>query len=443
MNSLKIDTNVEDHLKVLTGYTCVCVKTIAMDTTTPYEDSFLDTFGVSSSTASSIHVGWHIKPTNLPFVEGFRVHYQKIASTYIQYGPKLRSSESEYDISNLVADTYYKVCLVVYRNDSIPYRECTDASTTNWQLPVSIGSSIGAVLALSMIVLIVLLSRCHFPLKYRGQKSKRSNKYDTISSTYHDDQYEFSETVTHGNDEDFTSEFDDDLYYEIPLHECKKSRQSGAERGILTNGLCRGHVHPHCHNQQRHSLGRIQCSQPHHHTRQFRAYSIQADGNACFYNQPCSPLAKEPRKVLLERETSKPDDILTANSMERLSRKAANDHSPTQCEMSLPVLETRSPHVQGFTFIDFDVIPEVSSKGSSKSNTSIDMQPGVNATPTPTTTTKQLLITDIDDISSLGATGGVPEPNNSGEEQCSPLEMTSTQRMFALPESVSFDEHTV
>jgi len=400
-----------------------------METTTPYEDSFLDTFGVASSTASSIHVGWHIKPLNIPFVEGFRVHYQKIASTYIQYGPKLRSSESEYDISNLVADTYYKVCLVVYRNDSNPYRECTDASTTNWQLPVSIGSSIGAVLALSMIVLIVLLSRCHFPLKYRGQKSKRSNKYDTISSTYHDDQYEFSETVTHGNEDDFTSEFDDDMYYEIPLHECKKSRQNAADKSVIPNG--RGHVHPHSHNQQRHSLGRIQCTQPHHHTRQFRAYSIQADGNACFFNQPCSPLAKEPRKVSLEKATSNHDGNLTPEDVD-------TDHSPTHRVMSLPVLESRSPHGQGFSFIDFDIIPEGLSKASSKSTTSIDVEPPVN-----TTTTKKLLITDIDDISSLGAAGGEHEPVNSVENSCSPLEMTSTHRMFALPESVSFDEHTV
>lgn len=434
-----------------------------METSTPYEDSFLDTFGVSSSTASSIQVGWHIKAGNMPFVEGFRVHYQKIASTYIQYGPKLRSSESEYEISNLVADTYYKVCLVVYRNDTIPYRECTDASTTNWQLPVSIGSSIGAVLALSMIVLIVLLSRCQIPLKYRGQKSKRSTKYDTISSNYHDDQYEFSETVTHGNEDDFTSEFDEDLYYEIPVHDSKKSRQCSSEKGILHNGICRGHVHPHNYSQ-RNSLGRIQCSQPHHHTRQFRAYSIQADGNACFYNQPCSPLAKEPRKVSLDRDFLRSEELgSVAQSMENSVIKTfCRDRSPTKREMSLPVLETRSPNAQSFTFIDFDAIPEVSSKGSSRSNTSIDAQPNVSSVPSVTSppdvmsspnitsppmvtspVAKQLLITDIDDMSTLGAAGGVPETKADNDQSCRTMEMTSTQRMFALPESVSFDEHTV
>lgn len=419
-----------------------------METSTTYEDSFLDTFEVSSSTSSSIQVGWHIKASNLPFVEGFRVHYQKIASTYIQYGPKLSSTDNEYEISSLVADTYYKVCLVVYRNDTAPFRECTDASTTNWQLPVSIGSSIGAVLALSMIVLIVLLSRCQIPMRYRGQKSKRSNKYDTISSNYHDDQYEFSETVTHGNDDDFTSEFDDDAYYEIPVHECKRSRQCSADKGILHNGLCRGHIHPHNFSQQRNSLGRIQCSQPHHHTRQFRAYSIQPDGNACFYNQPCSPLAKEPRKISFEKELSKSGDILASPRLETSQTVLDNDFRdvPTaRRDLTLPVLESRAPKSHDFTFIDFDAIPEVSSKTSSKSNMSVDMQSNVNNTQHNTKPARQLLITDIDvdDMSNIGAAGGLRHSQSNPENCPKTFEMASTQRMFALPESVSFDEHTV
>ena len=66
----------------------------------------------------------------------------------------------------LAAFLLFQVCLVTKRNDTGPLRQCVDASTTNWQLPVSIGSSIGAILALSIIVLIVLLSRCQIPFRY-------------------------------------------------------------------------------------------------------------------------------------------------------------------------------------------------------------------------------------------------------------------------------------
>lgn len=412
---------------------------ISMETSTPIEESFVETFGVSSSSASAITMAWHIRSENLPFVKGFRLHYQKVASTYIQYGPQLRPSESEYEIGNLVADTYYKVCLVVYRNDSLPYRECTDASTTNWQLPVSIGSSIGAVLALSMIVLIVLLSRCHIPLKYKGKKTKRSQKYDTISSNYHDDQYEFSETATHGQDDDFTSEFDDEVYYEIPAVDAKRTRQLLSDKSNIPNGLGRSHVHPHSfsyhHSGQRNSLGRIQCSQPHHHTRQFRAYSIQSDGNVCFFNQPCSPLAKDPRKNSVGKESIHSEEAFHDGS--KTTRKSSfKDISPTKSD--LPTAQKLcSSGAQAFTFID--EIPEIMSKESSRSNDSneaIATLSGIKLQPPAA----RLLVTDIDfnDMSCFGATGGQIDclPNKT-------LEMSASNRMLAVPESVSFEEHTV
>ncbi|KAH3715693.1 uncharacterized protein LOC127855543 [Dreissena polymorpha] len=418
-----------------------------MDTTTQFEDNMLDTFDVSSSTASSIQVGWNIRSAQVPFVQGFRVHYQKISSTYVQYGPRLYPTENEYEIGNLVADTYYKICLVVYRNYThSPYRTCTDASTTNWQLPVSIGSSIGAVLALSVIVLIVLLSRCQIPLKYRGKKSKRLQKYDTISSTYHDDQYEFSETVTHGNDEEYVSEFDDEAFYDVSLHDNKRpTRPTVGEKVCVHNGLCRGHIHSHSssHNPQKTYCGRAQCSQQHPHSRQFRAYSIQADGNVCFFNQPCSPLAKEPRRSAFHKQDSKD------------SRKKEEQDSPQKESWTIPTLspmqakdhpqETmdtptvmHKPHSvpQTSTFLDegTDVALEES---STKLNTEPDNQAPKQQVE------KRLLITDIDfddtDLSKYGATGGT----HRRDAASMPIEMTSNERMIALPESDSFDEHTV
>lgn len=412
-----------------------------METSTPIEESFLETFEVSSSSASAIQIQWHIRASNLPFVEGFRVHYQKVASTYIQYGPKLHSTDNEYEIANLVADTYYKVCLVVYRNDSIPFRECTDASTTNWEVPVSIGSSIGAVLALSMIVFIVLLSRCQIPLKYKRKKSKQLQKYDTISSNYHDDQYEFSETVTHGPDDDFTSEYDhdDENYFEISLPEPRRPRQFLPDKPGIPNGLGKSHVNPHqfghSQSQHRNSLGRIQYppSHQHHHGRQFRAYSIQADGNVCFFNQPCSPLAKEPRKNSLGTEIRSHDELFQDGSIVP-TRKKSSVKEPSSAKYDISTaLKMCSPSTQAFVFID--ETPENTSK-SSRSR-SIDSKEAIANSSKKES--DELLITDIDfdDMSRFGAAGGSSPSDKTNKT----IEMSASHGMIALPESVSFDEH--
>ena len=71
---------------------------------------------IASSTASSIYVKWAViedppLPDVVPhsIIQGFRVHYQKVASTYVQYSHFLPPSVGSYSINNLVADTYYKV----------------------------------------------------------------------------------------------------------------------------------------------------------------------------------------------------------------------------------------------------------------------------------------------------------------------------------------------
>ncbi|KAL8615738.1 hypothetical protein ACOMHN_007491 [Nucella lapillus] len=164
---------------------------------------------IESSTASSIYVKWAVNEEMLfpdvimtpDVILGYRVHYQKVASSYVQYSHFLPPRVSSYSINNLVADTYYKVCVVMYRNDtSSPDRNCMDASTTSWHIPVSIGSSIGALLALSIIVLIVLLSRCPSIARRPRASASESSKYDSMtSSRYHDDH---SDTTTQCHDQD-------------------------------------------------------------------------------------------------------------------------------------------------------------------------------------------------------------------------------------------------
>ena len=172
---------------------------ISSMTVTESSTNFIDGFKpeVDSTTSSSIYVTWQVEDLVGPFVNAFQVHYQKVASSYVQYSSLLEATESAYTIQNLVADTYYKVCVVMYRNDTASeLRQCVDANTNSWHIPVSIGSSIGAVLALSIIVFIVLLSRCPSLIhSQRRQAASDSSKYDSMSSHYPDDHREFSEST--------------------------------------------------------------------------------------------------------------------------------------------------------------------------------------------------------------------------------------------------------
>ena len=86
-----------------------------MDTTP--DDGYVESFEVDSSTSTSIQVKWTVQGAVVAFIDYFRVHYQKVASTYVQYGPKLPATTNVYEIRNLVADTYYKVNNTAYTVD--------------------------------------------------------------------------------------------------------------------------------------------------------------------------------------------------------------------------------------------------------------------------------------------------------------------------------------
>lgn len=126
------------------------------------------------------------------------------------------------------------------RNDtSVPLKECVDASTTSWHIPVSIGSSIGAVLALTIIVLIVMLSRCPNLVRTPRTAAAESSKYDSMSSHYPDDRYEMSDTTTHYH------ERDDDMFSQHSqaesLADSKTSRHSHHQSPqSLADRLCNG-----------------------------------------------------------------------------------------------------------------------------------------------------------------------------------------------------------
>ncbi|KAK0049433.1 zinc transporter protein [Biomphalaria pfeifferi] len=202
---------------------------------------------VTSTTASSIYIRWALEGMGSGLPKGFVVQYNRIASNYFQYSEMLEPSTETYGIKNLVADTYYKVCVKMFVNESLTLEECLEASTTSWHIPVSIGSSIGAVLALSIIVLIVLLSRCPNLVHQPRTAAAESSKYDSMSSHFPDDRYEMSDTTTHcqdhERDEDVFSQNSegDSLTDTKALSRHHHSPQSLAERvcngSKLVNGL--------------------------------------------------------------------------------------------------------------------------------------------------------------------------------------------------------------
>lgn len=217
---------------------------------------YINAVEVSSTSTSSVGILWNINPDTQSNVLGYRVHYQKIASSYIQYGPHLSPTVFSYTIDNLVADTYYRICLMMLRNDTATIQKCVDASTRSWHIPVSIGSSIGAVLALSMIVLVILLLR--WPSTVQWRRKQRSQKYDSMSSHFNDDLYDFSEsvTITAGHDEMFSDQ-SEGYILEIPLHYHHDKQCNGNTNYILhtvsprKDSICSaqkhsGNYHIHC-----------------------------------------------------------------------------------------------------------------------------------------------------------------------------------------------------
>ena len=119
-------------------------------------------------------------------------------------------------------------------------------------------------------------------------------KYDAISSNFHDERYfDFSETVTHGNDEEFTSDVEQEEsgHYEPTTYDLKYKGKSGDKfNGTHGNYKTQISTRSHILEHKRHSLGRIYVhGHSPHRCRQMpvRAHSMQTD------QHPCSPLAKE------------------------------------------------------------------------------------------------------------------------------------------------------
>lgn len=182
-----------------------------------------------TASRSSIEVLWKVGTMQSSInVLGYRVHYQKVSSSYIQYGPRLPVSDSSYNVQNLVPDTYYKICLSILRNDTFPQQKCVTASTESWDLPVSVGSSIGAILALAMIILLILMIRCRSVILCKKTSKQRHCKLDTTSTHDGEHIYDFSQTFNSDPPMTLSSK-----EVKTPVHYERRHRHSDSGTGAI------------------------------------------------------------------------------------------------------------------------------------------------------------------------------------------------------------------
>lgn len=106
-------------------------------------------------------------------------------------------------------------------------------------MSISIGSSIGAVLALFLIMLMVVaVARCPFAIRWHHNQKMTARKYDSISSHFH---YDFSDTVTHERDEDYLSDHSENGLYKEGCNLSPSYRHP--EYRLTAAQVCNGHHH--------------------------------------------------------------------------------------------------------------------------------------------------------------------------------------------------------
>ena len=101
----------------------------------------------------------------------YKVSYQAIGSTVIQYGPLLQPGDTMYAISQLHENTYYSICVRVFAKLAAvrQTRHCINVSTSIDSFSFAIGSTFGAFLALGIIVFFVFVAKWQHNRKLQKQ----------------------------------------------------------------------------------------------------------------------------------------------------------------------------------------------------------------------------------------------------------------------------------
>lgn len=145
-------------------------------------DAVLRFIEISSTTKDSLLVTWTVRKDPVMIVSGYRIGYQALGSSVVQFTQKLRPLVTRYDITNLHENTVYNVCVEVISNaSSVPAEDiekakdfrdlwgalCVTGTTNSDSLSVALGSTVGAFVALAVIVFFVLFAKWHHSRRKR------------------------------------------------------------------------------------------------------------------------------------------------------------------------------------------------------------------------------------------------------------------------------------
>jgi len=151
---------------------------------------------VVSWSKDSIYVSWNFNDdstgSNQTELSGYKIRYQAVGSSVVQYTRFLDRSTSGYEITHLHENTNYEICVIRLQTASQPVQQplgepavaihssgrvqgdeavsmpralsaaavaCVTGTTSTDSLSVALGSTFGAFLALGFIVALVFLAK--------------------------------------------------------------------------------------------------------------------------------------------------------------------------------------------------------------------------------------------------------------------------------------------
>ena len=133
--------------------------------------SIIQSLQLLSSAKDSLYIRWDVDEYARQYVDSYKVSYQAIGSTVVQYSHRLPASETTYDITQLHENTYYSICVKVSVNlASVEQTQhCINVTTSIDSLSVALGSTFGAFLALGIIVFFVFIAKWQHNRKMQKQ----------------------------------------------------------------------------------------------------------------------------------------------------------------------------------------------------------------------------------------------------------------------------------
>lgn len=152
------------------------------------KSAIVSSMGLISTTKDSVHIKWKINDLYTPLIEGYKIDYQAHGSSIQQSTDFIEDGKTDFDLSQLHENTYYKICVNVISNHSYMVdRECIKATTSVDSLSVALGSTFGAFLGLGFVVLCVFLAKWTQTQKLKYQMKHMNNSEDTADKNMQND----------------------------------------------------------------------------------------------------------------------------------------------------------------------------------------------------------------------------------------------------------------